>query len=75
MHREQADANRLLIARADDGGHFRLAANLRQVQASLDRIVPALEAIPDQGAPVPEDNSRFIVDAAKSATEPVSNES
>lgn len=49
MHREQANANRILIARADDGGHFRLAANLRHVQASLDRIVPALEAIAERG--------------------------
>jgi integrase len=49
VHREQASANRILIARADDGGHFRLAANLRQVQASLDRIVPALEVIEERG--------------------------
>jgi integrase len=49
VHREQADTNRILIAQAEDGGHFRLATNLRRVQASLDRIVPALEAILQEG--------------------------
>jgi hypothetical protein len=34
-----------LIARADHNGQFRLAENLRQVQASLERIIPALEAL------------------------------
>ncbi len=47
IHRRQATTNRRLIARADANGQFRLAANLRQVQASLDRIIPALEALPD----------------------------
>jgi integrase len=45
VHRQQAGANRILIAQADAGGRFRLAANLRQVQVSLDRIVPALETL------------------------------
>ena len=45
VHRAQAAANRKLIARADANGQFRLAENLRQVQASLDHIVPALEAL------------------------------
>ena len=31
------------IAQADARGQFRLAENLRQVQATLDRIIPALE--------------------------------
>jgi integrase len=47
IHRRQATTNRRLIARADANGQFRLAGNLRQVQASLDRIIPALEALPD----------------------------
>lgn len=47
VHRRQATTNRRLVARADASGHFRLAANLRQVQDSLDRIIPALEALPD----------------------------
>jgi hypothetical protein len=47
VHRRQATTNRRLIARADTNGQFRLAANLRQVQASLERIIPALEALPD----------------------------
>jgi integrase len=47
VHRRQATTNRKLIARADANGQFRLATNLRQVQASLDRIIPALEALPD----------------------------
>jgi hypothetical protein len=46
VHRRHANANRKLIARADANGQFRLAANLRQVQASLDQIIPALEALP-----------------------------
>jgi hypothetical protein len=45
IHRRQADSNRKLIARAEANGQFRLVENLRQVQASLDHIIPALEAI------------------------------
>jgi hypothetical protein len=51
IHRSQATTNRRLIARADTNGQFRLAANLRQVQASLDRIIPALEALPNTDRP------------------------
>jgi hypothetical protein len=39
--------NRKLIARADSNGQFRLATNLRRVQDSLDKIIPALEALGD----------------------------
>jgi len=49
VHRSQATANRKLIARADANGQFRLAENLRQVQASLDHIIPALEALDGAG--------------------------
>ena len=45
IHRRQAETNRKLIAHADHNGQFRLAENLRQVQASLERIIPALQAI------------------------------
>ncbi len=45
LHRNQATVNRRLIARADANGQFRLADNLRHVQTSLDRIIPALEAL------------------------------
>jgi integrase-like protein len=51
VHRRQATTNRKLIARADANGQFRLAANLRQVQTSLDRIIPALEALPNDDEP------------------------
>jgi integrase len=51
IHRRQATDNRRLIASADSNGQFRLAANLRQVQTSLDRIIPALEALPDPEQP------------------------
>ena len=47
IHRRQADTNRRLIARAEANGQFRLAENLQQVQTSLERIIPALEAIQD----------------------------
>jgi integrase len=47
VHRQQAGVNRTLIARADNNGQFRLADNLRRVQDSLDRIIPALEALGD----------------------------
>jgi integrase len=43
VHREQATINRKLIARAESNGQFRLVDNLRRVQESLDRIIPALE--------------------------------
>ena len=45
IHRRQATTNRKLIARAEANGQFRLVDNLRQVQTSLERIIPALEAI------------------------------
>jgi integrase len=45
VHRQQATVNRKLIARADSNGQFRLANNLRRVQDSLDRIIPALEQL------------------------------
>ena len=49
IHRRQAETNRKLIARADHNGQFRLAESLRQVQASLERIIPALETITENG--------------------------
>jgi hypothetical protein len=45
IHRSQAATNRRLIAQADARGQFRLADNLRQVQHSLEQIIPALETI------------------------------
>jgi integrase len=51
VHRQQAGTNRTLIARADSNGQFRLADNLRRVQDSLDRIIPALEALGDENQP------------------------
>ena len=45
-HRRQATTNLRLITRAEANGQTRLAASLRQVQNSLERIIPALEAIP-----------------------------
>ena len=45
IHRRQAATNRPLIAQADGNGQLRLAENLRRVQANLDRIIPALEAL------------------------------
>ena len=51
VHRRQASTNRRLIAQADAKGQFRLAENLRRVQANLERIIPALETIIDQEPP------------------------
>ena len=48
VHRQQATVNRKLIARADSNGQFRLAENLRRVQDSLGRIIPALEDLENQ---------------------------
>jgi hypothetical protein len=45
VHRQQAEFNRVLIARAEASSQFRLAENHRRVQESLDRIIPALEAL------------------------------
>ena len=47
IHRRQAATNRTLIAQADANGQQRLAENLRRVQASLDQIIPALQALQD----------------------------
>ena len=49
IHRRQATANRRLIAQADAGGQARLAENLRRVQASLEAIISALEALDKDG--------------------------
>jgi hypothetical protein len=49
IHRRQAATNSRLIAQADANGQQRLAENLRRVQASLDRIIPALEALKNDG--------------------------
>jgi integrase len=50
-HRRQSTVNLRLITRADANGQTRLAANLRQVQDNLERIIPALEAIPASQEP------------------------
>ena len=49
IHRRQAATNSRLITQADAKGQLRLAENLRRVQANLDRIIPALEALKDDG--------------------------
>ena len=45
IHRRQHAANLRLITRADANGQTRHATSLRQVQANLDKIIPALEAL------------------------------
>ena len=50
-HRRQATVNLRLITRAEANGQTRLATSLRQVQDSLERIIPALEAIPASQEP------------------------
>jgi len=49
IHRRQAATNRRLITQADANGQQRLTENLRRVQDSLDRIIPALQALQDDG--------------------------
>ena len=49
IHRRQAAASSRLIEQAEGKGQLRLAQNLRRVQANLDRIIPALEALQDDG--------------------------
>jgi hypothetical protein len=46
IHRRQAATNLQLITRAEASGQTRLAASLRQVQANLEKIIPALESLP-----------------------------
>jgi len=43
IHRRQATTNLHLITRAEANGQTRHAANLRRVQANLEKIIPALE--------------------------------
>jgi hypothetical protein len=43
--RRQSAANLQLISRAEANGQARLAGSLRQVQANLDKIIPALEIL------------------------------
>lgn len=45
IHRRQSAANLRLISHAAANGQTRLAGSLRQVQANLDKIIPALEAL------------------------------
>jgi hypothetical protein len=49
IHRRQAATNSRLIAQAGAKGQQRLAENLRRVQDSLDRIIPALQALENDG--------------------------
>lgn len=49
VHRDQATRNRRLIAVAEANGQFRLLENHQHVQDSLDRIIPALEALDTAG--------------------------
>lgn len=56
VHRRQQENTRVLIAVAEAGGRFRLAANHRRVAESLERIIPALEAI--EAGQVPADDAR-----------------
>ncbi len=51
VHRQQLAATRILIATAEANGQFRLVENHRRVEANLERIVPALEALGEQEAP------------------------
>ena len=46
IHRRQAATNLRLITRAEASGQTRLATSLRQVQANLEKIIPALESLP-----------------------------
>ena len=64
IHLRQASSNRRLIAQADAKGQLRLGENLRHVQANLERIIPALEAL-ENGGPDNDagDNSSFLVQA------------
>ena len=48
VHRLQAEATRKLIAAAENEGRLRLAANHRQVLESLERIIPALDAMREE---------------------------
>ena len=41
----------MLLTRAEANGQTRLAANLRQVQDNLERIIPALQALPASQEP------------------------
>jgi hypothetical protein len=45
VHRTQATHNRRLIAQAEANGQFRLLENHKRVQASLEAIIPTLEAL------------------------------
>jgi hypothetical protein len=45
IHRSQAVTNQRLLEQADSRGQVRLAESLRHVQANLERIIPALEAL------------------------------
>jgi integrase len=49
IHQRQAATNNRLIAQADANGQQRLAENLRRVQANLDQIIPALQALENDG--------------------------
>jgi hypothetical protein len=57
IHRRQATTNLHLITRAEAGGQTRHATNLRRVQANLEKIIPALEAL-RPGTQEPCDDTR-----------------
>jgi integrase len=51
IHRGQAATNRRIIDQAEAKGQVRLAENLRQVQANLERIIPALATLAEEVTP------------------------
>jgi hypothetical protein len=51
IHRSQAATNRRILDQAEAKGQVRLADNLRQVQANLESIIPALEALAEEVTP------------------------
>lgn len=51
IHRSQAATNRRILDQAEAKGQARLADNLRQVQANLESIIPALEALAEEVTP------------------------
>jgi hypothetical protein len=58
VHRAQRENTAVLIATAAQLGQTRLAANHRAVAASLDQIIPALEALDDRRDPPGDADAR-----------------
>jgi len=64
VHRNQAQTNRALIARADASGQSRLAENLRRSKTAWNASSPPWKPSREDGPMTRADNTRYLAQAS-----------